>query len=69
MRFATTVITIAAVCALAAGCGGQSTEQAAETTPTKPMITSFPPTPLRQKTLPRLLLSPEQINAAMAAGE
>ncbi|OBG51362.1 hypothetical protein A5669_26375 [Mycolicibacterium fortuitum] len=68
MRFATTVITIAAVCALAAGCGGQSTEQAAETTPTKPMITSFPPTPLRQKTLPRLLLSPEQINAAMAAG-
>lgn len=32
------------------------------------MITSFPPTPLRQKTLPRLLLSPEQINAAMSAG-
>lgn len=67
MRFAINVITIAAACALAAGCG-QSTEQAAETTPTRPMITSFPPTPLRQKTLPRLLLAPEQINAAMAAG-
>ena len=67
MRIATIVITIAAVCALAAGCG-QSTEQAVETTATTPMITSFPPTPLRQKTLPRLLLSPEQINAAMAAG-
>lgn len=68
MRTAITVITIAAACALVAGCGGQSTEQAAENTPTTPMITSFPPTPLRQKTLPRLLLAPEQINAAMAAG-
>ncbi len=64
----TTAITIAAACALAAGCG-QSTHQSAENTPTTQMITSFPPTPLRQKTLPRLLLSPEQINAAMAAGE
>ncbi|OBB13514.1 hypothetical protein A5761_20160 [Mycolicibacterium setense] len=68
MRFATTVITIAAVCALAAGCG-HSTEQSAEKTSTTPMITSFPPTPLRQTTLPRLLLSPEQINAAMGAGQ
>ncbi|MCV7361937.1 sensor domain-containing protein [Mycolicibacterium neworleansense] len=67
MRFANTVITIAAACALAAGCG-QSTEQAVEKTSARPMITSFPPTPLRQKTLPRLLLSAEQINAAMAAG-
>ncbi|MCV7064603.1 sensor domain-containing protein [Mycolicibacterium houstonense] len=66
MRFVTTTITIAAVCALGAGCGN-STEQAAETTSAKPMITSFPPEPLRQKTLPRLLLTPEQINAAMAA--
>ncbi|WP_264035203.1 sensor domain-containing protein [Mycolicibacterium neworleansense] len=61
------MITIAAACALAAGCG-QSTEQAVEKTSARPMITSFPPTPLRQKTLPRLLLSAEQINAAMAAG-
>ncbi|BBX25035.1 sensor domain-containing protein [Mycolicibacterium alvei] len=67
MRFAATVITIAAACTLISGCG-QSTEQAAETTATRPMITSFPPTPLRQKALPRLLLSPEQISASMAAG-
>lgn len=33
------------------------------------MITSFAPVPLTQKILPRLLLSPEQINATMAAGE
>ncbi|CQD21506.1 MULTISPECIES: sensor domain-containing protein [Mycolicibacterium] len=67
MRIVTRTVIIAAACALAAGCG-ESTEQAAETTSARPMITSFPPTPLRQKTLPRLLLSPEQINAAMAAG-
>lgn len=67
MRLAATVITIAAACVLVAGCG-DSSEPAAETTATTPMITSFPPTPLRQKLLPRLLLSPEQINAAMAAG-
>lgn len=68
MRFATIAITIAAACTLAAGCG-QSAEPSAENTSTTPMITSFPPTPLRQKALPRLLLSTEQINAALAAGQ
>ncbi|WP_018599397.1 sensor domain-containing protein [Mycobacterium sp. 155] len=68
MRIVATAITITAACIFAAGCG-QSTEQSAETTPTTPMITSFAPLPLTQKILPSLLLSPEEINAAMAAGE
>lgn len=68
MRIATTTIAVAAVCVLAAGCG-KSTSQSAETTSTTPMITSFAPAPLTQKLLPRLLLSPEQINAAMSAKE
>ncbi|OBG89052.1 hypothetical protein A5699_15345 [Mycobacterium sp. E802] len=68
MRFVTTTIAIATTCVLAAGCGGKTEEQTAETTTNnKPMITSFAPVPLTQKILPRLLLSPEQIDAAMAA--
>lgn len=67
MRLATTAIAIAAACVLAAGCGDAG-EQAAENTPTEAMITSFAPAPLTQKMLPGLLLSPEQINAAMTAG-
>ncbi|OMC39883.1 hypothetical protein A5740_26030 [Mycobacterium sp. GA-1841] len=68
MRFVTTTIAIATTCVLAAGCGGKAEEQAAETTTNnKPMITSFAPVPLAVKILPRLVLSPEQINAAMAA--
>jgi hypothetical protein len=67
MRFVATAITITAACLLAAGCG-QSSEQSAEKTPTTPMITSFAPMPLTQKILPGLLLSPEDINATMAAG-
>ncbi|BBX38181.1 MULTISPECIES: sensor domain-containing protein [Mycolicibacterium] len=68
MRFATTMIAVAATCALAAGCG-ESAPPAAQPTPTGPMITSFAPVPLTPKILPQLLLSPEEINAAMAAGE
>jgi|SRR5690242_15495302 PknH-like protein len=67
MRVVATAITITAACILAAGCG-QSKEPTAQTTPTSPMITSFAPLPLKQKILPALLLSPEEINAAMAAG-
>jgi hypothetical protein len=68
MRFAATAFTITAACILAAGCG-QSTDQTAEKTPTTPMITSFAPMPLTQKILPDLLLSPDEINATMAAGD
>ncbi|MEE6165439.1 MULTISPECIES: sensor domain-containing protein [unclassified Mycolicibacterium] len=67
MRFVATAITVSAACILAAGCG-QSQEQPAAKTPTTPMITSFAPLPLAPKILPALLLSPEEINATMAAG-
>ena len=66
MHSATTTTIIAAAVLAAAGCG-EPAEPAAEPTPTTPMITSFAPVPIAQKVLPDLLLSPEQINAAMAA--
>lgn len=66
MRLATTVITIAATCALAAGCG-ETPEPTAASTPTRPMITSFAPAPVLNKALPKLLLTPEQIGAATGA--
>lgn len=66
MRFVTHGVAIAAVCVLAAGCG-HTGHPKAEKTPTTPMITSFAPAPVALKALPKLLLSPEQINAAMGA--
>jgi hypothetical protein len=68
MRVVATAITVSAACILAAGCG-QSKEPTAQTTPTTPMITSFAPAPLALKILPALLLSPDEINAAMASGD
>jgi PknH-like extracellular domain len=68
MRFVTTAIAITAACVLAAGCGG-SREQTAESTPTTPMITSFDPAPVLKRALPGLLLTPEQIDGALAVGD
>ncbi|MGV0814500.1 sensor domain-containing protein [Mycolicibacterium boenickei] len=68
MRIVAATIAITAACALAAGCS-EAKSPPAENTPARPMITSFPPMPLTLRTLPRLLLSPEQINAAMETGK
>lgn len=66
MRRLVPVITASMLCAGVVGCG--SDEQApAPQTPDRPMITSFAPAPILDRALPGLLLTPEQIDAAMGA--
>lgn len=63
MRQPAAAFTVAAICVLAAACG---TEGSAESmTSTKSMI----PRPLVERELSELLLTPEQLNAAMGATE
>jgi hypothetical protein len=64
MRQPTATLAVAVICVLIAGCG--STKGNAEsTTTTRSMI----PRPLVERELAELLLSPEQVNAAMGATE
>jgi hypothetical protein len=60
MRRSTATLSAAAICVLTAGCA--STGNAESTTPTRSLI----PRPLVERELASLLLSPEQVNAAMA---
>jgi hypothetical protein len=63
MRQPTATLAVAVICVLIAGCG--STKGNAESTTTRSMI----PRPLVERELAELLLSPEQVNAAMGATE
>jgi PknH-like extracellular domain len=62
MRQPTAAVAIAGICVLIAGCG-TTTGNAEPATTTRSMI----PRPLVERELDGLLLSPEQVNAAMAA--
>jgi hypothetical protein len=63
MRQPTATLAVAVICVLIAGCG--STKGNAESTTTRSMI----PRPLVERELAELLLSPEQVTAAMGATE
>ena len=62
MRQPTAALGVAVICILIAGCGSTKGHPGATTT-TRPMI----PRPLVERELAGLLLSPEQVNAAMGA--
>ena len=62
MRQASTPLAVAVICVLVAGCGS-TIGNAESTTTTRSMI----PRPLVERELAGLLLSPEQVNAAMGA--
>jgi len=62
MRQASTPLAVAVICVLVGGCGS-TIGNAESTTTTRPMI----PRPLVERELAGLLLSPEQVNAAMGA--
>ena len=62
MRQLTTAIAVAAICVLIPGCGSTISNAVSPTT-TRSMI----PRPLVERELTGLLLSPEQVNVAMAA--
>src|SRR5256885_17268110 len=62
MRQATYALAAGVICVLIAGCGG-TIGNAESTTPTRSMI----PRPLVERELAGLLLSPEQVNAALGA--
>jgi PknH-like extracellular domain len=62
MRQPTAALGVAVICVLVAGCGGTK-GNAGSTTTTRSMI----PRPLVERELAELLLSPEQVNAAMGA--
>jgi hypothetical protein len=62
MRQPTAALGVAVICVLVAGCGGTK-GNAGSTTTTRSMI----PRPLVERELAGLLLSPEQVNAAMGA--
>lgn len=64
MRQPTATLAVAVICVLIAGCGS-SKGNAESTTTTRSMI----PRPLVERELAELLLSPEQVNAAMGATE
>ena len=60
MRQPTAALAVAVICVVIAGCGS-STDNAESTTATRSMI----PRPLVERELAGLLLSPEQVNAAV----
>jgi PknH-like extracellular domain len=62
MRQPTAALGVAVICILIAGCGSTKGHPGSTTT-TRPMI----PRPLVERELAGLLLSPEQVNAAMGA--
>ena len=62
MRQPTAALAVAVICVLIAGCGSTKGHPGSTTT-TRPMI----PRPLVERELAELLLSPEQVNAAMGA--
>ena len=62
MRQPTAALAVAVICVLIAGCGS-TISNAVSTTTTRSMI----PRPLVERELAGLLLSPEQVNAAMSA--
>jgi hypothetical protein len=62
MRQPTAALGVAVICVLVAGCGN-TVGNAEPTTTTRSMI----PRPLVERELAGLLLSPEQVNAAMGA--
>lgn len=68
MRHLTAALIVASVCILTAGCSSGS-NQGTKTSTTRSTPTSTTPPPLADTALPGLLLSPEEINAAMGATE
>ncbi|MBV8966360.1 MAG: sensor domain-containing protein [Mycobacteriaceae bacterium] len=67
MRHVTAALAAAGVCVLAAGCGGGN--QATKTSTTTPTPTTTTAPPLADAALPGLLLSADDINAAMGANQ
>ena len=67
MRRRVTVLVSVSICLLAAGCGGGNDQVAAESTTTSPTTTMV--RPLAEGAVDDLLLTAEQINAIMEAGE
>ncbi|OBA93245.1 hypothetical protein A5662_20180 [Mycobacteriaceae bacterium 1482268.1] len=61
-------LAVAGICILAGGCSGGS-NQGGQTSTTKSTTTTRPPPPVQEAVLDGLLLTPEQINAAMGATE
>ncbi len=68
MRHLTAALAVAGICILTAGCGGGSNQGKPKSTTTT-TTTSLTPPPLQERGLDALLLSPEEINAAMGAKE
>jgi hypothetical protein len=66
MRVPTTALAFAVICILVAGCSG-SGNHATETSATKSTTTTTTAPPVKEAALDALLLSPEQVNAAMGA--
>ncbi|HUM00233.1 MAG TPA: sensor domain-containing protein [Mycobacterium sp.] len=68
MRHLTAALVIASICILTAGCSSGS-NQGTKTSATRSTPTSTTPPVLLDTALPGLLLSPEEVNAAMGATE
>lgn len=68
MRHLTAALAVAGICILTAGCGTGSNQGRSKSTTTT-TTTSITPPPLQERGLDALLLSPEQVNAAMGAKE
>ena len=68
MRQLTAALAVASICILTAGCSSGG-NQGAKTSTTRSTTTTTTAPPLADTALPALLLSPEQVNTAMAATE
>ena len=68
MRQLTAALAVASICILTVGCSSGG-NQGAKTSTTGSTTTTTTAPPLADTALPALLLSPEQVNTAMAATE
>jgi PknH-like extracellular domain len=67
MRHRTAALAVAGICLLTVGCGGSN--QGSKTSTTRSTVTTTTVPPVAEAALDGLLLSPEQVNAAMGATE